>query len=215
MAGRERAPVPVAVDLEEDGEIAPPRPQEVAVERVGEAVGLHGGGRGEQALRRHLPAVEVARPVVGVAPTEQVTVDPLQGRRERSRPRLEVHQPLGRPDPLRPRLDTAPEHLGVPAKVSCVPSSADEGVHAPGQLVRPRLTTRVDQHVALPQAHEPQGGGSPPPPAAPPGVRPHMATFAGTVAGAPWGRVAARAGSPRGRAARRQGRRRHSGNTTP
>ncbi len=56
-----------------------PGPQEVAVQRVREPVRLDGGRGGQQALGRHLPAVEgLARPVVGVAPPEEVAVDPLE-----------------------------------------------------------------------------------------------------------------------------------------
>ncbi len=84
VAGRERTPVPVTVHFEHDGQIAPSRPQEVAVERVGQAPGLHGGRRGEQTLRRHLPAVErLTRSVVGVATAEEVTIDSLEGEQGR------------------------------------------------------------------------------------------------------------------------------------
>ena len=157
VAGRERAPVPVTVHLEDDGQVAPPRPQEVAVERVGKAVGLHGGRRGEQTLRRHLPAVEgLAWSVVGVATAEEVTVDPLEGQQGREVfGAVEVHHPRRRPHPLRPRLDAPPEELARPGEVVHVSHSrADEEVHAPGRLVRPRLPSRIHQHIAFAQAHE-------------------------------------------------------------
>ena len=79
VAGGEGAPVPVAVDLQDDGQVAAPGPEEVAVERVRETIRLDGGRRGEQALGRHLPSVQgLARPEVGVAAAEQVAVDPLE-----------------------------------------------------------------------------------------------------------------------------------------
>ncbi len=64
------------------------------MQRVREAVRFHSGRRGEETLRRHLPAVEVlTRPVVGVATAEQVTVDPLEGQQGREvLGVIEVHQ---------------------------------------------------------------------------------------------------------------------------
>ena len=58
------------------------------MERVREAIGLDRGRRREQALRRHLAAVEgLARPVVGVAAAEEVAVDPLEGQQRAPGPR--------------------------------------------------------------------------------------------------------------------------------
>ena len=79
VASREGAAVTVAVNLENDGQVATPGPQEVAVQRVRQAVLLNGRGGGQQALGRHLPAVERrARAVIGVTGAEQVAVDPFE-----------------------------------------------------------------------------------------------------------------------------------------
>ena len=68
-----------------------PGPEEVAVEGVREPSCLDGGRGGEQALRRHLPAEEgAAWPVVGVAATEEVLVDPFQSE-ERTQVVGEIH----------------------------------------------------------------------------------------------------------------------------
>ena len=78
-AEKER-PSRVAVDLEDDGQVAAPGPQEIAVQRVRQAALLDCGRGGQQALGRHLPAVQGwARAVVGVAGAEQVPVDPFEG----------------------------------------------------------------------------------------------------------------------------------------
>ena len=80
MAGRAGATVAVPIDFEDDGKVAPTRAQEVAVQRVRETHRLDGGRGGEQALRRHLPAVQgLARPVVGVPAVEEIAVEPLEG----------------------------------------------------------------------------------------------------------------------------------------
>ena len=92
-AGGEGPPVPVAVDLEDHGEVAAAGTQEVAVKRVWQPAGLDGGGGREQTLGRHLAAVEgPARAVVGVAAAEQILVDPFQ-REQRTQVGGEVHAP--------------------------------------------------------------------------------------------------------------------------
>src|SRR6516164_6610430 len=85
VAGRERTAVAVAVYLQDHRQVALSRPQEVPVQRVGEAVVLDGCRRRDQTLRRYLPAIKRApRPEVRVAGAEQVAVNPfeIQARRK-------------------------------------------------------------------------------------------------------------------------------------
>ena len=80
MAGGERTPVAIAVDGEDHGVVGSAGPEEVAVQRVREAVVGNGEAGGPQRLRCHLAAVEAdARvTVVPVATAEQVAVELLE-----------------------------------------------------------------------------------------------------------------------------------------
>ena len=73
VSGRKRPAVPVAVDLEDHGQIAASRPEEVAVRRVHGPVGVHGLRRGGEGLAEYLPAAGVVR--WGSYGLEQVATD--------------------------------------------------------------------------------------------------------------------------------------------
>ena len=80
------------------------------MQRMGQTVGLDRRRGGQQALRGHLaPEERLARAVVGIAPTEQVAVDPLQGEERSQIPRqLEVGH--GAPDPPATTMRCARTH---------------------------------------------------------------------------------------------------------
>ena len=80
VAGRERTAVAVAVDVQDHGPVDAARPEEVAVQRVRQAIVGHRRARGAQRLRRDLAAVERhARARAGfVLAAEQVAVEHLE-----------------------------------------------------------------------------------------------------------------------------------------
>ena len=77
-SGGERAAVADAVDLVEDRHVGIAGPQEVGVERVDGAPGLHGAGRRHERLAGHLAAEHPLALLVGREPSEDVDLDRLE-----------------------------------------------------------------------------------------------------------------------------------------
>src|SRR4051794_35234107 len=77
-AGCERATVPDAVDLVEDGNGGIPGAQEVGVQGVHGAVGVAGATRRHEGLTSHLPAEHPLTGLVGAASPEHVHLDRLE-----------------------------------------------------------------------------------------------------------------------------------------
>jgi hypothetical protein len=75
---RERAAVPIAVDVEDDGALRPALPKEVPVERVGEPALGNGHAGGPQRLRRHLPAEQPVPVPAYVEAPEEIAVEYLE-----------------------------------------------------------------------------------------------------------------------------------------
>ena len=73
-------PSRIAPHVQQHGPVGPASAQEVAVQRVREPVVGHGQARGEQRLRRDLPAVQDRMParLPRVHRPEQVAVEPLE-----------------------------------------------------------------------------------------------------------------------------------------